>query len=195
MQRFSSLKHNPAETRRILRDRFARYLPSDNTASSRMSRKITLSDESLLRLLLNLTIDFASDVERAHAAYTAALPLNSSEPSLDELIEAGWLHVIWGRISIPYEVVQAVHTATTGTMTTFSALLAKRHDETYRLRPVPRSDTALAEAATAIDKGELTPREIGCQSPEWVAARLWDRTLKSFTDRSNALRVWSDRWQ
>ena len=195
MRRFSSLKNNPTETRRILRDRFARYLPSDNTASIRTPRSVTLSDESLLQLLLNLTIDFASVVERAHAAYTAALPPNSGEPSLDELIETGWLHVIWGRISIPYEVTQAAHTATTGTMTAFAALLKKRHDETYCLKPVSCSDTALAAAATAIDKGELTPRDIGCQTPEWVAARLWDRTLKSFKDRSTALRVWFDRWQ
>jgi hypothetical protein len=48
--------------------------------------------------------------------------------------------------------------------------------------------------ATAIDRGELTPREIGCQTPEWVAARLWDRTQPDSPDISAALRVWVDRW-
>jgi hypothetical protein len=47
---------------------------------------------------------------------------------------------------------------------------------------------------TAIDRGERTPRDVGCQTPEWLAARLWDRPLADSTDPSASLRVWVDRW-
>jgi hypothetical protein len=35
---------------------------------------------------------------------------------------------------------------------------------------------------------------MSCQSPGWVAARLWDRSLAGQTDLSDTLRVWVDRW-
>ena len=73
MRRFSSLKYAPAETRRILRDRFARYLPSQHSTSSRTPKGVTLPDEVLLQLLLSLTIDFESDIARARVTYAAAL--------------------------------------------------------------------------------------------------------------------------
>ena len=193
MRRFSSLEL-PAETRQILRDRFARYLPSDKTEVVSPHKDVTLSDEAALRFFLNLTIDFESDLEKARATY-ASLSQNSSAPSLEELMEDGWLHVVWGRISTPFEIAQAARRTPTGTMTAFVALLGKRYEQIYRLTDSARSDTVLVNVATAIDRGELTPCDIGCQTPEWVAARLWDRTLTSPVDGSAALRVWVDRWR
>jgi hypothetical protein len=99
MPRFSSLKHVPAETRRLLRDRFARYLPSQHSRSARTPKNGMLSDESLLYLLLSLNINFESDLERAQTTYESALPPNSSEPSFEDLVMAGWVRVVWGRIS------------------------------------------------------------------------------------------------
>ncbi len=193
MGRFSSLKYVPAETRRLLRDRFARYLPSRQSASIRTAKGVTLADESLLHLLLNLNIDFESDLERAKAAYKAALPPNSGEPSLEDLVAAGGARVVWGRISTPFEVAQAVRSAPAGTMTAFASLLAKRHERVYRLTEEARGRADLAAVVAAIDQGGQAPRDIGCQTPEWVAARLWDRPPLA-TDPSAALRVWVDRW-
>jgi hypothetical protein len=119
MRRFSSLKHAPAETRRILRDRFARYLPLQHRTSNRTRKDVTLPDEILLQLLLSLTIDFESDIARARVMYAAAIPPNSSEPSLDELAADGWFREVWGRISTPFEVVCAARSAPDGTMTAF----------------------------------------------------------------------------
>ena len=185
-----------AETRLLLRDRFARYLPSQHATSIHAAKggRVTLSDELLLHFLLNLRIDFESDFERARATYIAALPSNPNEPSLEELIDAGWLRVVWGRISTSFEIVQAARSSPAGTMTAFAALLAKRHEQAYHLTDAARSDTALAAVVTAIDRKELTPRDIGCETPEWVAARLWDRTQQGSPDISAELRVWVDRW-
>jgi len=197
MQRLSSLKHVPAETRRLLRDRFARYLPSQYSTSNRAgaAKGVTLPDELLLRLLLNLNIDFGSHLESARATYQAALPDNSSEPSLEDLIAAGWLRVVWGRISMSFELSRAARSVPAETMTAFAALRAKRFDETYRLTDAVRGSTDFDDVVSCIDRGELKPHDIGCQSPEWVAARLWDRALTDTVDLATSLRLWVDRWQ
>ena len=189
-----ALKYAPAETRRLLRDRFARYLPSHHSTSIHPAKNVTLSDESLLHLLLNLSIDFESDLARARASYKAALPPNSSTPSLDDLVTAGWIRVVWGRISTPFDVAQAALSEPATTTTAFASLLSKRHEIAYRVDDPARTRADLASVITAIDQGKPAPRDIVCQTPEWVAARLWDRPLTDNTDSSAALRVWVDRW-
>src|SRR5258708_22307979 len=111
MARFSSMKYAPAETRHILRDRFARYLPVQHTAPVRPNAGNLVRDEQLLTLLLNLDIVFASELDRARASYEAALPANSSEPIFDAVIAAGWLRIIWGRLATPFEIDQRARAA------------------------------------------------------------------------------------
>jgi hypothetical protein len=191
MKRFSSLKLVPSETRRLLRDRFVRYLPAHHGTFVRIASSLTLPDESMLRLLLNLTIEFESDLERARARYERALSPNSSESSLDDSIAAGWAQVIWGRISSPLDIAR---TASGETMPAFTSLMANRHEQACRLTQAARDNEDLATVVTAIDAGNLAPRDIGCQTPEWVAARLWDRNSADSSDPSAALRLWVDRW-
>ena len=195
MRRFSSLQYAPGETRRVLRDRLARYLPSRHRSSIQTAKGATLPDESLLHLLLNLSMDFENGLERAQATYEAALPPTSSEPSLEDLIVAGWIRVVWGRISIPFEIAQATRTSLAGTMTAFASLLGKRYGQVCRLTDAARSSADLVGVVTEIDRGTLAPRDIGCQTPEWVAVRLWDRSLTDSADVPAAVRVWVDRWE
>ena len=93
------MKYALAETRRILRHRFARYLPLTQSAPSAPKSGNLLPDEQLLELLLGLNILCESDVDRSRATYDAALPLGGGEPSLDEVIAAGWMRVVWGRVT------------------------------------------------------------------------------------------------
>ena len=76
----------------------------------------------------------------------------------------------------------------------FTSLLAGRFKQTYRLTDAASSSADLTDVGGAIDWGEIEPNKIGCRSPEWVAARLWDRALTHSTDLSGALRLWVDRW-
>ena len=196
MARFLSLEHSPAATRSILRDRFARYLMSESRGSRagrRLHRDVTLSDESLLRLLLNLRIDFASDVERARGTYEWALSATTNEPSLEELIDAGWLTVVWGRIYVPYDLVRAAEAATPA-LSALCSLFKGRFDETCRAT-ARQSGHPDFDITNRINNGELKPEQVGCQAPEWVAARLWDRTLSDDESGPTALRVWFDRWE
>src|SRR5579859_4030004 len=191
MTRFSSLKQVPSETRRLLRDRFVRYLPTHRGSLARVPSSFTMHDESMLLLLLNLSIEFESDLERARAAYERALSPNSSEASLDDLIAAGWARVVWRRISTPLDIAR---TASVANMPAFTAVMANRHQQTCQLGQTVRDNQYLATAVTAMEKGSLAPRDIGCQMPEWVAARLWDRPFAEYTDFAAALRLWVDRW-
>ena len=196
MGRFSSIEHYPVVTRSNLRDRFERYLTSDRSGSHphvRVGRDVTLSDESMLGLLLNLRIDFASDVDSVRATYNSALSVTSNEPSLDEVIDAGWLTVVWGRISAPHDLVRAAEGATPP-LGALCSLLKRRFDETYRVKKTS-SRPELDDVTTRIRNKELRPEQIGCQSPDWVAARLWDRISVDCGSRPTALRVWFDRWE
>src|SRR6202008_3983441 len=133
MRRFSSLQHVPAETRRILRDRFSRYLPSQFGEAVEPTRGKLVPDEVLLHLLLNLTIIFESDLEKAKATYAAALPPDSTEPSFEEVLAAGWFRVVWGRITAPFEVARAGRGRGGGAMTALAALFQKRFYESFVL--------------------------------------------------------------
>ena len=193
MARFSSIEHSPAATRGILRDRFARYLTSDRSGSPADRRDVTLSDESMLRLLLNLKIDFASDVDKARAIYDSALSGTSDEPTLEVLIDAGWLTVVWGRISATYDLVRAAE-ATIPALSALCSLLKSRFDETYSVSGKQSGAMDLDAVTTKIRNKEISPGQVGCKSRDWVAARLWDRTLADYDSPANALRVWFDRW-
>ena len=87
MRRFSGLRLAAAETRRILRDRFARYLPvMHQPAVPRVGNLIR--DEQLLDLLLNLDIVCGGEIDRARTTYDAALPPEGGQPSFDEVYDA-----------------------------------------------------------------------------------------------------------
>jgi hypothetical protein len=115
MRRFSSMKFAVAETRRILRDRFARYLPVIQNAAAAPGHGNLIPDEQLLHLLLGLDILCESDIDRARATYDAASPPGIDEPSLDELIAAGWIRVVWDGLRLPSRLtgVRASSQATT----------------------------------------------------------------------------------
>ena len=195
MLRFPSLITVPAETRTILRERLARYLPSPRSTSSYPARKATLSDEAMFELLRDLEIEFANDVKIARATYdNARNQANPNEPDFDERLADGWLSVTWGRISTPFGVRQTARKAPTGT-SALVVLLDKQYGQTYRLAAGTRHSADISSVAAALERGELALHEIGCRSPEWVAARLWDRQALTCEDHASALRVWVDRWK
>jgi hypothetical protein len=196
MPRFSSMKYAPAETRRLLRDRFARYLPVLHSPPARTNADNLVRDELLLNVLLTLDIIFESDIDRARATYDAALPPNSGEPSFDEIMATGWLRAVWGRIATPFEIDQRARAAPAGTMTALTTLFKKRFEESYVVRDeAARGSEDFAALAVAINGGGTAPDALRSQDPSWVAARLWDRTLTDSASHTAELRLWVDRWR
>jgi hypothetical protein len=172
MPRFSSMKYAPAETRRILRDRFLRYLPVSNTAAMRPSSENLIPDEQLLNLLLNLNITFESDADRARSSYDAARAKNPDELSFDQAIADGWFRIVWGRVTAPYEIDQRARAAPADTMTALQSLLKHRFGESFALNDTVKSDPALASLASRIERGETVPAQ--------CAARTWNGWLHAF---------------
>jgi hypothetical protein len=177
----------------MLRDRFARYLPVMHQAVAPRAGNL-IPDEQLLDLLLNLDIMCGSEVDRARATYDAALPPNGGEPSFDDVIAAGWLRVVWGRVATPFEIDQRARAAPDGTLTALVASLKKRFDEKFTVRAAAHSNAELQGFAAAIERGDLKADSLRCQTPEWVAARLWDRALSDTTSHSAELRLWIVFW-
>jgi hypothetical protein len=192
MRRFSSIKYAVAETRRILRDRFARYLPVIQNAPCAPKGGNLIPDEQLLELLLGLDILPESDINRSRSTYDTALPPGIDEPSLDEVIAAGWIRVVWGRVTAPFEIDQRARAKPDDNLTALSALLKKRFGEKYALSGTVHAKAGLESLAAAIERGDAVPGALRSQSPEWVAGRLWDRALLATTSHGAALRVWVD---
>ncbi len=192
--RFTSLSHAPSETRRLLRDRFSRFLPSQHSSSVPPITQNVLPDELMLRLLSNLRVAFNNELEKAKNLYGDELLKHDGGLSFDELISGGWIRVVWGRVLAPFAISRTASSEPAGTMTAFLALLDKLYDQTYYLTDLVKRDKDLGKICSAIERGELKPYQIVCQSPEWVAARLWDGFLSDGTDHSEALRIWIDLW-
>jgi len=189
------MKYAPAETRRILRDRFARYLPVTQSGAALPNKGVLLRDELLLTLLLNLRPVFEGDADRARAIYDAGLAKNPGAPSFDEAIADGWFRIVWGRVAAPFELDQRARAAPADTMTALNALLKKRFEESFVVSDTAKSDPELADLAGRIERRDTAPDALSSQDPEWVAARLWDRALTDSTSHAAELRLWVDRWR
>ena len=132
MPRFSSLKHAPAETRRLLRERLSRHLGREPQGQAPAHGGRELTDDDMVRLLQNLEMGFGSEWARALAAYEAALPTDSNEPPLQERLDAGWGRLVWGRVKIPSGVGLALLRARTRAGA-FRIILDERFVENYQL--------------------------------------------------------------
>jgi hypothetical protein len=161
----------------------------------RAADNVTLRDEAALCLLLNLEISYGSDLHKSEATYRAETVDRVGEPEFDDLARRGYFHAVWGRIYASYDVARTTEKLTDGTGSALRALLAKRHDETYFVKDAARTRADLVTTVSAIERGEPILHNLPCESPEWVAARLWDRSLSKITDESEELRSWVDRWR
>ena len=193
MGRISSIGYAPAVTRKTLRNRFTRFLDSDRTISTPRRGGNFLSDEAMLQLLQSLAIDFGSDLSKARALYASALSSHSKEPTFDELIDAGWIDTVWDRVSTSHLLARFAES--NQQMRALGVFLKQRFDETYRVIYEPRGASDLSTVTRRMLNKEIRLDQIGCQTPAWVAGRLWERLLNDRQDPSTALRVWFDFWR
>jgi hypothetical protein len=191
MPRFSSLTHAPAETRRLLRERLARFLAAEHSPKAPDERP-KLADELFLALMLGLHIAFESYIETARKIYEAAAAGVVDHPSLDSLLKEGAIRVTWGRVSMipPHGRGEVINAPPAGVI----ALRTRWHKQTFSLASAIHARSDLAIEAAAIEGEAAIPGTVACQTPEWVAARLWDRSPLVNTDAKAALREWIDRW-
>jgi hypothetical protein len=192
MRRFSSLSYAPTETWRLLRDRFARFLPSPPRVSNTDPEVPTFADETMLRMLLRLEVRYANTITTARIAYETTCSPKNGEPSWGELLTAGWVRDVCGRFYTSFELSRAVPAAQ---MPALAQLLESRYLQTYKFNKRGLRSATLVRTGEAIARGEQDPHQLSCQSPEWVAARLWDRSLSGRGDLSSDFQRWLGRWE
>jgi hypothetical protein len=193
MPRFSSIEHSPQETRRLLRSRLLRYLGREQYRQLPAHGGRCLSDETMLNLLQNLNAEFGSEWAQMLASYEAALSAKANEPTLQDLLAAGWGRLVWGRVKVSSEISLTLHRSK-DRAGTFSAAFNNRFDEHYKLKQNSNLKGELLSTAQGIEKGGIEFRQLTCQSPKWVAARLWEQMLPA-QDDILVLRTWCDWWK
>src|SRR6188768_1712375 len=94
VNRFRSLSFEPFETRRILRDRLGRFLPTERWTGPTSRQPAPATDESVLKLLLDLRIEFQSDEHRARLEYEISRKPHPGALPFEALLQSGWIRVV-----------------------------------------------------------------------------------------------------
>lgn len=194
MPRFLSFKHIPSETRRILRDRFGTKLRVVRQKRFLDPNLKLTSDELVLRLLANLKISSNAEWQKAEGVYAAAKPATGEPVDLQALVSLGWLRRIWGRAKMRRDLRLAVLRAPAGFMDARKTLLSSIHDHYYEVGSAVRSDPALTDLIEVIEAERTESPRIVSQTPEWIAARIWEKVLSQEVSQDEALRRWMDLW-
>jgi hypothetical protein len=176
-----------------LRQRLHRQLGKDLELAAPTGDGPVLDDEAMLRLLQSINIVLGAEWAHALETYHAAQPSDGSELALKEQLATGWGRVVWGRIKVPFGAGPAGRVAE-GAAGAFSSMRANVFAENYHLAPEANLEGYLLETALKVERGEMVLRRLTCQSPAWVAARLWDRISPAEND-IDTLRSWVDRWK
>jgi len=194
MSRFSSLFYAPSETRRFLRERFDRNLRIYSQARYLDPDVQVVPDQMVLRVLQGIDVAFEADWDRAETAYSAANPSSAEPKNLRALVDDGWVRIVWGRVKIARDLRVDASQAQVSPMTAFQALLNRIHAKTYRWTQAVPSEVDAADLVTSIETGQRDIGTIICQTPAWVAARLWETRLGQSNDDATDLRHWVDLW-
>lgn len=197
MTRFESLRYAPAETRKVLRERFARNLLSYCPPQTPTTAERVFDDEAVLKLFQRLAVVSNDLPARARELYNNEREGGQNAPTVEELITQGWITAGWQRMSVSFDVARTAGTNSTGELAPFIAWLGVRHDSSYQLRSPDNdnTDAQLSELAEAVMTGALRPTDIACASPNWVAARAWDRDERHHTGAADFLFGWLQVWE
>lgn len=194
MTRFSSFDHVPSETRRILRDRFASKLRVVQQRRFLHPDLEVKPDEIVLKLLVDLKISKNSEWSTAEATYADAKPVADEPPNLQALVDLGWSRRIWGRAEVGRDIRMAIRQAPAGVMNAFKLLLSDIHEQRYEVGASARTAPELRTMVEAIKAAPSNSPQISSRTPEWIAGRLWEKTLAQEGTSDSALRRWVDLW-
>lgn len=194
VSRFESFTYAPYELRRVLRDRLGRLLRpvNDSYASARRPTN-SVADVDVVELFSRLRVCHADDVGKLRSAYATHCDAHPGMPTFETLLEAGWFGVTWGRVTVEREMRFSVQQQSEPLRSGLQLILdTSFEDTTVAVEDLSGfSESASHLAALLVEHPEL-PSGMPVTSPEWVAARLWERCPKVIAD---PLRWWIDRWR
>lgn len=192
MTRFKSIGTTPAETRQVLRARLRRLLPENRDVSWTNSWPVMLPDAAMLRLLETIVLTDASDERTARATYAGFAAAAVGQPSFEELADAGWFRLLFGHVWTSMQASRAIrgHAAALPALADF---MAQRFGEGVDVDGVPVGDPVLDDVAQQLAAGDIRMTDVGCQTPGWVAARLWERRPTGDATPAETMRWWLKR--
>lgn len=161
--------------------------PEPNPMTS--GAELTLDDIDMLLLLEHVVLDFAADEAESRDRYVAATAGITGVPSFDDLHQDGWFQILFGRIVTPTDISVAASHATSASPG-LPVLISQRFGLKCDFSAVPSGTRTVDDAIEGLETNTLRFIDIGCRTPAWVAARLWERRPSS----GDALRWWLDRW-
>jgi hypothetical protein len=193
MIRFKSFKHAPAETRRVLRERFMRNLPVSRIGHVQKEPDEIFDDEVVLTLFQHLTVTKNSSLANAKTIYDNACAKGPAQASFDKLVSDGWLVAAWNQAYVPIDIYISLKRADTNTMPAFLEWMEVRHEPTFTWTG-PQTEGVVKTLADSVVAKIKRPDHIACQSPEWVLGRLWERRPIGTSDSMTQLHIWLSAW-
>jgi hypothetical protein len=190
--RFRSLEYSPYETRRILRDRLRRFLPTERWNLQHPRQRVSLTDESVLKLLLELAIEFQSEEQTSRAVYETAREQQTSAPAFDDLSSLGWIRIVWGRVQAALGIVHDLRGVDEGTRAALRSILAPGNERHFVVDSVSSEESEVTSVVAAMQSAPQDVHHLPCPTPSWVVARLWERA-PTYLPRVERLRFWVDR--
>jgi hypothetical protein len=191
--RFESFSYSRYDTRRVLRDRIGRMLrPAQERPPRTRGSASAVTDVEILELLCRVRISHADDVDTVRQTYADHQNTHPGTPTFDDLIDDAWLGVVWGRVTTELDTRMSARQQDDPLRAGLEAILnARRQDATLTFDDLSDLSPAARALATSLAEHPESVRTI--PSPEWVAARIWERRPQHVD--VEALRWWADRWQ
>jgi hypothetical protein len=180
---------NLLEVRRELRRSFVHDLRTNAPPLQSHAKGGTfwLTDTAALRLFSGVTIHYRNAPDEARRRYDEARSEN--EPKWSELEQRRLIRECAGRVWV---TELGEHLARTQSLPTLRELHDQRFAETYTVDGALRNDPELAHIIAAIEARTASPFDVGCQSPAWIAARLWELVPQPATQ--DDVLQWLAKW-
>jgi hypothetical protein len=196
MSTFESFSHSFYEIRRVLRDRLRRMLrPAHEQLAAQRGDDFDLSDVDMLDVLLRVRITHDDDVTEVRAAYEARRAAEPTSPTWERLLDEGWFGETWGRITTELHTRSAARQQAPELLNALAVILDRSH---HKIRCEIDDISSLSPAGQQVATRLVEHHHERCPSlsvpsPDWVAARLWEK--RPMGDDGAALRWWVDRWR
>lgn len=195
MERFNSLKYSLPDTRQTLRNRLKRYLGATRYQHAINKMAYETTDETTLQLLSSLEIVFRGNAIHVRETYEKASAQYTDLPSFDKLIEDAIIRVVWGRIYAGLEYRSALANYSANLKSVLPPILKERFGREFKVKGEIWKDASIAPVLEKLIKSPDEFLQFECISPDWVAARLWERMPRELNNPSDKLHYWADRWE
>lgn len=180
------------DVRATLRQRLSTQLPTSTPFKDRGSYT-QLTDEVMLRLLMDVTINDPSDRGRFRSNYTVAALGVADAPTFEDLISQGWVSVWMNRVQMSRVAREEMRRDKTEALVPLNTVAEALYTTSYHFSSAVLNDPEIGDQAKSIVEGTARWMDLRCRRPEWVAARLWEET-RTQRPQEVRLREWLDRW-